>query len=467
MRKRLSFIYLTGALGLASFPATFAIAETVTPAVQSIAIQKHENVSSFVLDNGMKVVVIEDHRAPVVTHMVWYNVGAADEPWGQSGIAHFFEHLMFKGTKEIAAGQFSKIIARNGGQDNAFTSQDYTAYYQRIARDKLEMVMRMEADRMKNLQLDVKNVATERNVVLEERSQRVDNNPSARFSEQVDATFYTNHPYGVPVIGWRGEIENLSYAQAITFYGQHYAPDQAILVVAGDTTPQDVEQLAQKYYAPLEPSGAKLEKRPIEPAHTMRKKVTMTDPRVGQPYVIQSYLVPSHVTDPQQAAALDVLVQLMDGGATGSLYASLQDQGLAIDSGAFYRGMARDKTKLSVYAVPTSGTDLKILEQKLEETVLALHSGEINTEKLSQAKQVFLNNLIYQQDSQVSLANMYGAALAIGLTVEDIQSYAKRIENVTAQDIQDVAQAYLLPEISTTGWLLKQHVPSQKEMPTP
>lgn len=426
----------------------------VQPAVARPQMHTHENVTSFVLANGMKVVVIEDHRAPVITHMVWYKVGAADEPWGQSGIAHFFEHLMFKGTKTIPPGEFSKIIARNGGRDNAFTSHDYTAYFQRIAADRLEIVMEMEADRMQNLTLDTQSIETERQVVLEERKQRVDNSPAALLNEQLDAAFYRNHPYGMPIIGWQSEIEALTKAQLLDFYKQHYAPDQATLVVAGDVTPENALRLAQTYYGPIPPSGAVRSQRPTEPMrqHDIRQKIIMTDTRVGQPYVVQSYLVPSMVTNMQEAAALSLVAQLLDGDATGQLYGALENQQVAIDSGAIYRGMTRGETEFSIYGVPTPETDVQDVQETLEQVIVDF---TVTQEALDRAKQVFLNDLIYQKDSQVSQAYSYGMALSIGLDVQDVQSWPEIIESMTVEDIQTVAKTYLIPARSTTGWLMQ------------
>ena len=210
------------------------------------------NPISFTLENGLEVVVIEDHRAPVVTHMVWYRVGAADEEPGKSGLAHFLEHLMFKGTDEVAAGEFSRLIARNGGRDNAFTSQDYTGYYQSMARDKLELVMRLEADRMVNLKLDEKDVQTEREVVLEERRQRTDNEPGAQLGEAASAAQYLAHPYGIPVIGWEHEIRGLTRAAALAFYQRYYAPNNAILIVAGDVSADAVRRLGRGLLRPAQ-----------------------------------------------------------------------------------------------------------------------------------------------------------------------------------------------------------------------
>ncbi|MEL6794708.1 MAG: pitrilysin family protein, partial [Pseudomonadota bacterium] len=264
--------------------------------------QAAPNVSSFTLENGMQGVVIEDNRAPVVTHMVWYRVGAADEPPGKSGIAHFFEHLMFKGTDEIPEGAFSKLVAENGGQDNAFTSFDFTGYFQRIASDRLELVMKMEADRMTDLRLTEALVAPERDVVLEERNQRTENNPGSLFGEQMDAAMYQNHPYGVPVVGWKSEIEGLTLQDALDFYDRWYGPDNAILVVAGDVSVEEVKRLAEIHYGPIPAKGIAPRVRPAEPPHRAARRLEMVDPRVRQHYVFRRYLTPSRRTGGDETA---------------------------------------------------------------------------------------------------------------------------------------------------------------------
>jgi zinc protease len=213
-----------------------------------------EKVTDFTLPNGLQVVVIEDHRAPVVVHMVWYRVGAADEPPGHSGIAHFLEHLMFKGTDDVPPGKFSEIVQAQGGNDNAFTSWDYTAYFQRVAADRLDLVMKLEADRMRDLRLLENDVTTERAVILEERTTRTDSDPAALFAEQTQAAQYLNHPYGIPIIGWRHEIEQLDRDDALAFYSRYYAPNNAVLVVAGDVKPDEVKRLADLHYGPLAPT---------------------------------------------------------------------------------------------------------------------------------------------------------------------------------------------------------------------
>ncbi|HHS94316.1 MAG TPA: insulinase family protein, partial [Rhodobacterales bacterium] len=243
----------------------YVLAAIVAVSAKAVASFAGET-TDYRLNNGLQVVVIEDHRAPVVVQMLWYKAGAADEPARKSGIAHFLEHLMFKGTDDLAAGEFSDIVAANGGSDNAFTSQDYTAYYQRIAADRLGLMMQMEADRMRDLLLTPKDIETERQVILEERSQRTDSNPNALASEQMTAALFMNHPYRIPVIGWRHEMETLNHEDALAFYRRFYAPDNAVLVVAGDVQPDEVLALAQQYYGPIQPTGGLQPRlRPSEP----------------------------------------------------------------------------------------------------------------------------------------------------------------------------------------------------------
>lgn len=227
-----------------------------------------DDVSHFTLDNGLEIVVIEDHRAPVVVHMLWYRAGAADEQPGVSGVAHFLEHLLFKETENFEAGALSRVVAENGGSDNAFTSQDYTAYFQRVAADRLGLMMEMESDRVRNLILSEDDIATERDVILEERAQRTDSEPGALFREQINAAAFLNHPYGIPVIGWRHEMENLSREDAAAFYERFYAPNNAILVVAGDVAPEEVLELAKTHYGPLAPTPDMGERARVQEPHS-------------------------------------------------------------------------------------------------------------------------------------------------------------------------------------------------------
>jgi len=413
------------------------------------------HVTDFRLANGMEVVVIEDHRAHVVTQMVWYRVGSADEPRGHSGIAHFFEHLMFKATGKLADGVFSKIVAANGGTDNAFTSYDYTAYYERIAADRLELVMEMEADRMRNLVLTDQVVATEREVILEERNQRTDNSPQALFSEQMDAALYLNHPYGVPVIGWRHEIERLGLADARAFYDRYYAPDNAVLVVAGDVEPGEVRRLAEKHYGPIRPSGRPPEARAQEPPQLAARRLTMRDARVRQPYVLRNYLVPAYdPANPREAAALDILSDILGSGITSRLARTIQlDDKIAIDTGAYYSSNNRDPSDFTVYGVPGPGQDLAAVEKAIDGVLAELIRTGPTGEEIERVKRLSRAALIYAQDDLSAQAQLYGSALAVGRTVGEVQGWPQVLQSVTAEEVRAVAEKYLVPERSVTGWL--------------
>jgi len=413
-------------------------------------------VTSFRLANGMDVVVIEDHRAPVVSHMVWYRVGSADDPKGHTGIAHFFEHLMFKATDDMADGAFSKIVAANGGQDNAFTSYDYTGYYQRIAADRLGLVMKMEADRMRHLVLTREVVATERSVILEERNQRTENNPQALFGEQMSAALYMNSPYGVPPIGWRHEIEKLSLEDARSFYDRYYAPDNAIAVVAGDVIPDQVRDLAEKYYGPLTPSNRPPEARPQEPPQLAARHLTMHDARVRQPYVIRKYIVSSYdPANPRDAAALALLGDILGKGISSRLARSLQlEQKVAIDSGAFYSPMRRDTSEFGVYGVPAPGQDLATVEAAMDVVLAEITASGPADDELARVKRLKRAGWIFSQDDAFGTAQRYGSALAAGYSIEDVQNWLDVLESVTPDDVRAVAKKYLVPEHSVTGWLM-------------
>ena len=414
-------------------------------------------VTTFSLDNGMDVVVIEDHRVPVVTHMVWYRVGAADEPRGVSGIAHFLEHLLFKGTDEIPDGAFSKIVAANGGSDNAFTSWDYTGYYQRIAADRLELVMKMEADRMVDLILTDEHIRTERDVILEERNSRTDTSPEALFSEQMSAALYLNHAYGTPVIGWRREMEQLSMADALAFYERYYAPDNAILVVAGDVTPDQVRELAERHYGPLEPSGNPPDPRPQEPPHLAERRLAMSDHRVRQDYLLRMYLVPSYDPEaPRRSAALNMLAAILGDGLNSRLTKGLEiEQGIAVNTGAWYSPDARDATSFTLYVAPVPGRTLDEAESALDAVLARIAKEGPTEEEVARVKRKERANAIYRQDNQRSLANLYGASLAMGQTVEDVQNWPAVVDSVTAEDIRNAARDELKRTHSVTGYLTR------------
>src|ERR1700732_486649 len=297
--------------------------------------------ATFTLGNGLQVVVIPDHRTPVVTQMIWYKGGSADETPGKSGLAQFLEHLMFKGTAKHPADEFSQTVLRTGGNENAFTSTDYTGFYQRVPREQLGKMMEFEADRMTGLILKDENVLPERDVVLEEYNMRVANNPEARLTEQIMAALYLNHPYGRPVIGWHHEIEKLDREDALAFYRRFYAPNNAILVIAGDVDAADVRPMAEQTFGQVAPQPAIPAKRlrPQEPEPVAPRTVTLADPHVEQPSVKRLYLVPSAATAPAESPPRDVLAQRMGGGSNSYLYRALVvDKPLAVSAGAGYQG---------------------------------------------------------------------------------------------------------------------------------
>ncbi len=412
-------------------------------------------VTSFELDNGMRGVVIEDHRAPVVTHMVWYKVGSADETPGKTGIAHYLEHLLFKGTEKFPNGKFSEIVAENGGRENAFTSRDYTGYFQNIAADRLELMMEMEADRMRNLVVGDDDWQAERDVVGEERRTRTDNVPSAKFREQFSAALYLGHPYGTPVIGWKAEVEALTKEDALEFYARFYAPKNAILVVAGDVDPVEVEALAKKYYGKIESVDLPEHIRGVEPPHLAERRISMTDPRVAQPQFMRGYLAPSYITaKPGEAEGLVLLADILGGGSTRRMQRVLtRDADMAIYAGAYYSGLARDHGEFVVYAGPKGDTSLAAIEGAVDWMLEDLLENGVTEEELARSKKSLIADEIYSQDSQRALAREYGAALTIGMSIEDIQGWRGRVEATTAEDVMNAARRVLDRKRSVTGIL--------------
>ncbi|SLN60733.1 Protease 3 precursor [Roseivivax jejudonensis] len=449
MLTRLSTI---AAAALLALPATTPI--LTGPATAQEAIE--EQVTTFTLDNGMEVVVIENHRAPVVTHMVWYRAGAADETPGTSGVAHYLEHLLFKGTETLEPGEFSRVVARNGGSDNAFTSYDYTAYFQRVAADRLDRMMEMEADRMVNLQLTEEDADTERSVILEERNQRVENSPGALFNEQTSAALYLNHPYNTPVIGWRHEMEELDEVKARDFYETYYAPNNAILVVAGDVTPDEVRTMAERHYGAIPANESLPERtRPQEPPQRAERRLSMADPRVSQPYMVRTYLAPERDPgDQERAAALVILAEILGGGQTSVLTRTLQfERPAAVYTSAFYDGTSVDDTSFGIAAVPAEGVSLAALEADLNRVLENFMSEGIDPEQLERIKFRLRAQQIYALDNSDGLARRYGAALATGLTVEDVQDWPDVLQAVTEEDIMQAARELFVSDRSVTGYL--------------
>ena len=414
-------------------------------------------VADFTLGNGLEVVVVPDHRAPVVTHMIWYKVGAADETPGKSGLAHFLEHLMFKGTAQNPGNRFSQEVAAIGGQENAFTASDYTGFFQRVPREHLKEMMAFEADRITGLVLTDAVMRPELNVVLEEQNMRVANNPSARLTEQMDAALYLNHPYGRPVIGWRPEIESLNRDEALAFYRRFYTPNNAIVVVAGDVTPEEVKADAEETYGKVAPRAEIVpRRRPREPVQEAPRTVTLADARVEQPSLTRSYLVPSRTTAKLgESEALEVLAHVLGSGANSRLYRTLVvEQGIALSAGANYSDTALDYGKFGVYGAPKPGKTLHDLEAAIDAVLADVSEHGITADELDLAKNRLIANAVYAQDNQAALAHWYGSALATGQTVDVVRNWPEAIRAVTADAVHQAARTWLNRRSSVTGYLV-------------
>lgn len=459
VQGRLVAAFVLSGVVFASFSTLPVRAETKTATLVAANASIKNDVSSFHLENGLEVVVIPDHRAPVVTHMLWYHVGSADEEPGKSGIAHFFEHLMFKATKTYPAGEFSRKVAEIGGQENAFTSYDYTAFYQQLAPQALEMAMTYEADRMENLILNDEVVKTERDVVLEERRSRVDSNPSSLLSEEVNATLYQNHPYRMPVIGWLHEMEKLNLTDALAFYQKYYTPNNATLVVSGDVDSATVKALAEKTYGkvPRRAEPGKRE-RPQEPEQNTKRTVSLADPRVSQPSFQKMWLAPSYTNaKPGEAEALDLLSEILGGSARSRIYQTLVvKDGSAASAGAYYQGSSLDDGSFGVYGSPRGDATLKDVENGIDAQVARIIKDGVTEDELEKARNRFLKSVIFARDSQTGMARIYGSTLSTGQTIKDIEEWPDRIKAVKVQDIQDVAKRYLVDSRSVTSYLMPE-----------
>jgi zinc protease len=403
--------------------------------------------STFTLDNGMDVVVIPDHRAPVVTHMVWYKVGAADEAPGKSGIAHLFEHVMFKQTKNIGPEEFTSIVQRSGGQLNAFTSWDYTAYFERVAKPQLGKMMELEAERMVNLIIndDPKGpFISERDVVKEERRQRIDNNPGVILQEKVLSEFWKGHPYEITVIGKMEEVAALTPQDGLDFYQRYYSPENAILVVAGDVTPDEVRVLAEQHYGVIAPTGTVTAERKWQPVMPLAETQLMThaDPKVRQPNWSRYYTGFSQRRQPADAIALDVGLEILGGGMTSRLYQSLvEQQQLAITANAYAWTTLHDEGPAVLSASPAPGVTLDALETALMTEVEKVLAEGFTEAEVIRARNKLGADAIYARDSQSGMANAFGGWLAIGGTVEDILAYPDTVRAVTPEQAINAVRA--------------------------
>ena len=418
------------------------------------AMTEEAKTFQFSLTNGMQVLVIPDHRAPVVTQMLWFKVGGADDPPGVSGLAHFFEHMMFRGTKTVPGDLYAQTIAKNGGEENAFTTHDFTAFYEQIAADRLKLAMELEADRLANLDLSDNNVSTERDVVLEERRMRVENNPQALTSEQMEAALHLSHPYGRPVLGWPEEVRHIDKLSAQDFYKHHYAPNNATLIIAGDVTPDQIRLMAQSVYGKVAARPLQPRAEFAEPPRLAETRITVMRPDVQVPVFMRIYRVPSYAqAAPGQAENFETLAQMIGGDQTGALYRVLvEEKKLATDAGGSYDGYARDAGEFSFYAVPRPGVSLDTLEKAVDQVIQGFTAAQAKPSDLARAKTQLVASVTYRQDSQFSMASAYGQALMIGLTVDDVNEWQSRIRAVSAGGVEKAAQG-LIRRNAVTAYL--------------
>lgn len=413
---------------------------------------------TFTLDNGLQVIVIENHRAPVINHMIVYFVGAKDEPVGKSGIAHFMEHLMFKGTQKIPSGQFSQIVRSVGGQDNAYTTQDYTAYFQSVAREHLPLMMEMEADRMTNLTLTDDIVAIERDVILKEREQRTDNDPIGAFWEDVNNVLFVNHPYALPVIGWRHEITQLSKHDIEDFYQKWYAPNNAVVLLSGDITAQEAHNLAREYYAPITAKPLPERQKTDIPILTGQRRLTKESHDIRQPLWSRHYLAPQAHKDRIKASdALLFFADIFGGGATGRLYQSLVvEQKIATNAFASYNSQSIGPARFSLIVTPADGVSLTDIETAIDKEIDAFFATPVTEKRVKETAKSLKIQSIFARDTLTGPARILGGALGNGLDIQTVEAWPDRVDAISADDVMQAGQSLLKtsPVLPVTGIML-------------
>ena len=450
-----AFAALLCATALSSAPALAKTGETTETAasapseivpIDPASLDLTRGIEARTLDNGLEVVVIPDRRAPVVTHMIWYRAGAADEPRGKSGIAHYLEHLLFKGTPDVPMGEFSGAVAAVGGRENAFTSQDYTAYFQRVAPDQLGTMMAYEADRMVNLELTEEMIATERQVILEERASRIGASPGAELGQAVGSALFANHPYGTPIIGWRDEISGLTAEDAIDFYKRFYRPDNAVVVIAGDVDPAEAFRLAKETYGRIEVDGdPPVRERPAEPESRVTRTVELSDPRVARPSVSLSWLAPSYETaeNEREAYALDMLADILSGGTTTRLYRELVvEDAVAAGAGAYYDGSPLDLGRFTLSITPADGVTVGEAEEAIRAELARVAEEGVTQQELDRARDRLFTSVVFARDNQATMARILGASFAGGSDLTEIREWPERMAAVTPADVQEAAKRF-------------------------
>jgi zinc protease len=418
---------------------------------------KQFDAESFVLSNGLQVVVVPFHRAPAVTQMLWYKAGAHDDPPGKSGIAHFVEHLMFRGTKETPPGEFSRIVSENGGRENASTSPDYTVYYQTVAADRLELVMKLEAERMRDLLISEEQVTPEREVIIEERRTRVDNQPASLLDEQRNAMLFLSNHYRLPAIGWLTEMRSLGADDARGFYATWYAPNNAVLVIAGDVDVARIRALAETYYGPIPPRPVPAHEALAEPPKVAATRLEMTSGHVASPAWSRAYLAPNYTeSGGKPADALTVLAEILGGGESARLYRSLViDKKLAVSAGAGYEPF-RGAGSFSIYAAPNDGVSVSDVEAAMSAEIRRLLSEGVSATEVERVKQRLQASALYSRDSLSGVARIIGASLVTGRSLDDVQAWPERIGAVTAEEVMAVARQVLKDDAGVTAVLLPE-----------
>lgn len=418
------------------------------------------NPTTFTLENGLRCLVVENHMTPAVYHSLWVQVGGADEPMGHSGIAHFLEHLMFRGTEKVGPGEYDKIINGLGGQNNAFTSQDVTNYYVKIAKEHLGRVMELEAERLIGLKITPALFDTEKQVILEERKSRVDNEPFGQFYEQMRAQLFQHHPYKIPIIGWEHEIKKLTREEVMAFYHHHYAPNNAILIVAGDVTPEEVKKLAEKHYGPLKAvdNGARI--RTTEPPAIAEKRMTLRHSQIQQPQFMRMYNAPAARTmDQVDVAALEVLSELLAGTQTSLLYMALVVEGKqALNIQTSYSSHYRDAAFFTISAMPAPTVPLEKLEESIDAKLKEILNKGFTPEDIERTKKKLNAEAIYARDSLSQGAELFGHTLSAGGDISDIEDWEKILSQITPERVQKVGKDILNIKMCITGYL-KPEIP--------
>jgi zinc protease len=415
-------------------------------------------VETMTLPNGMQVVVIPNHKVPAVSHILWFRVGAIDDPEGKSGLAHYHEHMMFQGTKRYPDEQYSTIIRSLGGEKNAFTSKDFTAYMINIAKEHLGKAMELEADRMMNLDPPLSYFDRERKVIIEERKQVIESSAARMLDEQMDAALFRNHPYGVPVIGWLHEMEGLTADDVRKLHREFYKPRNAYLIVTGDVTMKDVAPLARKYYGNLPPGPETKRVWKMEPPQNVERRVTYRHPEVTKPQWSRTYIAPSvNVGNKEQVYALDILAQVLGGGSSSRLYRALvMEQKIAVSVAAGYNGYALGSGDFTVHAVPAQGVTPERIEQAVEREIERLKTELVTKDELTTAQTLYNASLIYERDGLQGMNYTVGSLMAVGLPADYILHVGEAVNRVTPEEIRTASQQVLIPSGSVTGVLLPE-----------